>query len=42
MKLFGSLFKDSINCPVFFWLEGIDFIFTVNDEFKGNGLNATC
>ena len=41
LELLSPLFKGSINCPIFFWLEGIDFLFPVNNQFKRNGLHPT-
>ena len=41
LKLTSSFLEGSVNCPVFFWFEGIDFIFTVDNQLERDRLHPT-
>ena len=41
LELTSSFLEGSVNCPVFFWFEGIDFIFPVDNQLECNRLNPT-
>ena len=41
LKLTGSFLEGSVNSPVFFWFEGIDFIFPVDNQLERDRLHPT-
>src|SRR5699024_1900020 len=36
LEFFFALLEISINCPVFLWFEVFNFVFTLNNQIKGN------
>ena len=41
LELTSPFFEGSVNCPIFFRFEGVDFIFTVDNQLESNGLHPT-
>ena len=40
-QLLIAFFEGRINSPVLFWLELVDFIFAIDNQFESNGLDTT-
>ena len=41
LKLTGSFLEGSVNSPVFFWFESVDFIFPVDNQLESDRLHPT-
>ena len=41
LELTSPFLEGSVNCPVFFRFEGVDFIFTVDNQLEGDRLHPT-